>query len=411
MASTTNIQNILQDYRKEMQDELAAILHYWQLYTVDNTNGGFFGKVNNINEPDAAAGKGIVLHARILWTFSAAYSLTNDRDQLAIADRAFNYLISYFKDDEYGGVYWSVDYKGNMLESRKQIYGLAFTIYGLSEYYAAAKNETALSFAKELYNIIEQYSFDKSHNGYLEAFARDWQPLQDLRLSAKDANASKTMNTHLHIIEAYANLYKVWKDEGLEGKIENLLSLFHNHFIDKQSGHLLLFFDGEWNEQPDVTSYGHDIEAAWLLLQCAEIIGDEVWVQTYQRHARTIADAAAEGMDKDGGLWYEYEPKHNQLIKQKHWWPQAEAMIGYFNAWQLTGDIHYLQQSLNAWRFTQQYILDKENGEWFWGVDDAYNIMPGEDKAGFWKCPYHNARACMEIIRRVDSIVEKERRF
>jgi mannobiose 2-epimerase len=405
MTSTTNIQSILHDYKKEMQDELSAILHYWQHHTVDNNNGGFFGKINNINEPDATAAKGVVLNARILWTFSAAYSFTSNKEHLAIAERALNYLIGYFRDSEYGGVYWSVDYKGNMLENRKQIYGLAFVIYGMSEYYVATKNEVALAFAKELYNIIEQHSFDKKHNGYFEAFARDWQPLEDLRLSAKDANASKTMNTHLHIIEAYANLYKVWKDEGLEEKIENLLSLFHTHFINKQTGHLILFFDDEWNEQPDVISYGHDIEAAWLLLQCAEIIKDDAWIKIYQHHAQTIADTASEGLDKDGGLWYEYEPGHNKLIKQKHWWPQAEAMIGYFNAWQLTGDNNFLQQSLDAWRFTQQYILDKENGEWFWGVDDAYNIMHGEDKAGFWKCPYHNARACMEIIKRVDALL------
>jgi len=405
MTLNANIQSILPDYKKEMQDELAAILHYWQQHTVDNNSGGFFGKINNINEPDTTAAKGVVLHARILWTFSAAYAFTNDHEHLAIAARAFNYLINYFKDNEYGGVYWSVDFKGNMLESRKQLYGLAFTLYGMSEYYAASQNETALAFAKELYNTIEQHSFDTKNNGYFEAFARDWQPLQNLRLSAKDANASKTMNTHLHIIEAYTNLYKVWKDEGLEAKVENLLLLFHQHFINKKSGHLILFFDDEWNEQPDVISYGHDVEAAWLLLQCAEIIGNEYWINIYKKHAQTIADAASEGLDKDGGLWYEYEPQHSKLIKQKHWWPQAEAMIGFMNAWQLTGNDNYLQQSLNAWHFTQQYILDKENGEWFWGLDDAYNIMPNEDKAGFWKCPYHNARACMEIIKRVDTSI------
>ena len=386
-----------------MQEELSAIVHYWQQHTVDNTSGGFFGKINNANEPEAYAAKGVVLHARILWTFSAAYSFTNNKEQLAIAERAFHYLIKYFKDMEHGGVYWSVDYKGIMLESRKQVYGLAFTIYGMSEYYAASRNETALAFAKELYYAIEQHSFDKQHNGYFEAFARDWQPLHDLRLSAKDANWSKTMNTHLHIIEAYANLYKVWKEEKLKKKIENLLFLFHLHFIDMSSGHLRLFFDDAWNEQPDVISYGHDIEAAWLLLQCAEITGNEAWIKRHQQHALAIADAAAEGMDKDGGLWYEYEPQHDKLIKQKHWWPQAEAMIGFMNAWQITGNEIYLQQSLNAWRFTQQYLLDKENGEWFWGVDDANNVMPGEDKAGFWKCPYHNARACMEVVKRVDT--------
>jgi cellobiose epimerase len=243
MTQTANIQNILLHYKQEMQDELSAILYYWQQHTIDNIYGGFIGKINNENIADATAAKGVVLHARILWTFAAAYTFTNNKEHLAIAKRAFNYLISCFKDNEYGGVYWSVDYKGNMQESRKQLYGLAFTIYGMSECYAATTNEAALVFAKELYNTIEQYSFDIKNNGYFEAFARNWELLEDVRLSAKDPNASKTMNTHLHIIEAYANLYEVWKDEGLKEKIENLLFLFHHHFIDKKSGHLILFFD------------------------------------------------------------------------------------------------------------------------------------------------------------------------
>ncbi len=384
-----------------MKVELSSILSYWQQYTTDTVNGGFYGKINNNNVPDITAAKGVVLHARILWTFAAAYNINRNKEHLAIAARAFQYLTTCFKDKEYGGVYWSVTAQGEMLESRKQIYGLAFTIYGAGEYYAATHNEEALRFAKELYNTIEQYSFDSTYNGYFEAFARDWRPAQDLRLSAKDANASKTMNTHLHIVEAYANLYKVWKDEALKERIENLLYLFDKYFIDKQTGHLALFFDAEWNEQPDVISYGHDIEAAWLLQQCAVITGSEHWITVYRQHAQTIADAASEGLDKDGGLWYEYEPAHKGLIRQKHWWPQAEAMIGYFNAWQLTGKDAYLQHSINAWKFTQQYLLDTTNGEWFWGVDDAYNIMRDEDKAGFWKCPYHNARACMEVIKRI----------
>ncbi len=402
MVSTNGTHNVLSSYQQEMQTELNAILLYWQQHTIDYKHGGFLGKVNNENIADEEAAKGVVLHARILWTFSAEYAVTHDKTHLQTAQRAFDYLLNYFRDGEYGGVYWSVNCKGEKLESRKQIYGLAFVLYGMSEYYPATQNETALQFAKALYSVIEQYSFDKEKNGYREAFARDWQPLQDLRLSVKDANASKTMNTHLHIIEAYANLYKVWQDQTLKQKIENLLYLFDEYFINKQTYHLLLFFDDEWIEQPDVISYGHDIEAAWLLLQCAEIINNKEWISVYQKHAKSIADAASEGLDSDGGLWYEYEPQHNQLIKQKHWWPQAEAMIGFLNAYQVSGNKNYLQQSWNAWKFTQQYILDKENGEWFWGVDEAYRIMPGEDKAGFWKCPYHNARACMEVIKRID---------
>ncbi|MDQ2752017.1 MAG: AGE family epimerase/isomerase [Bacteroidota bacterium] len=400
--SSSHIVNKLQQYRQEMKDELSSILHYWQEHTMDETNGGFWGKINNQNIPDVYAPKGVVLNARILWTFSAAYSFTQNKEHLQIAERAFFYLLTYFKDPEYGGVYWSVDYKGTRLENRKQIYGLSFVMYGMSEFYSATQNEAALRFAKELFITIEQHSFDAKQNGYFEAFARDWKSLNDLRLSLKDANASKTANTHLHIVEAYANLYKIWQNQTLKEKIENLLFLFDEYFINKQTNHLTLFFDDEWNEQPDVISYGHDIEAAWLLLQCAETIDNEQWILVYQQHAKSLADAASEGLNKDGGMWYEYEIQHKKIIKQKHWWPQAEAMIGYLNAYQITGDEKYLQHSLNGWKFVQKQILDTHNGEWFWGVDEAYQIMPNEDKAGFWKCPYHNARACMEVIKRID---------
>ena len=404
MILTNEVQDLLSVYKQEMNKELDSILSYWQEHAIDKTNGGFLGKINNQNIADVEAEKGVVLNARILWTFSAAHLFTNNAAQLALADRAFQYLNFHFRDKEYGGVYWSVNYKGERLETRKQVYGFAFAIYGLSEYYAAVNKKSVLSFAIELYNTIEQYSFDTVNNGYFEAFTRDWKPLSDLRLSAKDINASKTMNTHLHIVEAYANLYKVWQDETLKKKIENLLFLFDKYFISKQTYHLILFFDDEWNEQPDVISYGHDIEAAWLLLQCAEMISHQEWINVYKQYAVSIAQAALEGLDKDGGLWYEYEPQHQKLIKQKHWWPQAEAMIGFLNAYQVTSNKNYLYLSVQAWRFTQNYILDKQNGEWFWGVDDAHNIMPDEDKAGFWKCPYHNARACLEVIKRIDNI-------
>ena len=404
MIFSNNIHSILHSYQQEMRVELSSILQYWYQHTVDKKYGGFLGKVNNENIADTEADKGVVLHARILWTFSAAYIITPDETHLQMADCAFQYLVKYFIDDDYGGVYWSVDYKGKIKESRKQIYGLAFVLYGVSEYYSATKNESALVLAKDLFTAIEQYSLDKKNNGYYEALSRDWQPINDLRLSAKDANASKTMNTHLHIIEAYANLYKVWRHETLKQKIQNLLHLFDEYFISKKTHHLILFFDDEWNEQPDVISYGHDIEAAWLLLRCAENIEDKQWISVFQNNAQTITGAASEGLDTDGGLWYEYEAGHNKLIKQKHWWPQAEAMIGFLNAYQLSGKEEHLEKSLNAWLFTQNYLLDKQNGEWFWGVDEAYKIMPGEDKAGFWKCPYHNARACMEVMKRIGDI-------
>ncbi len=400
------MQQKIQTYKQELASELNSILQYWMCHTIDETNGGFYGKVNNQNIANITAAKGSVLNARILWAFSAAYNQTKEQKYLNIAERAFHYIPDHFKDKEYGGVYWSVDAKGNMLDGRKQIYALAFTIYGMSEYYAAAQNKAALDFAIELYISIEQHSYDSINKGYFESFTREWGSLGDLRLSAKDANEKKTMNTHLHIIEAYANLYKSWHDKILKSKIEELLFLCDTYFINHQTHHLRLFFDEQWNENIDVISYGHDIEAAWLLLQCAEIIDSEKWIKIFQLHTVAVTNAAMRGLDNDGGLWYEYEINKKHLIKEKHWWPQAEAMIGFFNAFQLTGDEKYLDLSVNSWQFTKQHLIDKENGEWFWGIKEDNSIMPNEDKAGFWKCPYHNSRACMELIARIEILLQ-----
>jgi mannobiose 2-epimerase len=270
----------------------------------------------------------------------------------------------------------------------------------LSEYYSVTKDEKALKMAIALYQKIQKYSYDKVNGGYLEAFTRDWQPIEDLRLSEKDANEKKTMNTHLHIVEGYANLYTVWKDESLRKVIIELLETIEKYFINTETGHLRLFFDENWIEKKDVISYGHDIEAAWLLLQCAEISGNSTLIANYKKHAIQIADATKEGIDSDGGLWYEYDPETKELMAEKHWWPQSELMIGYFTAWQLSVKQEYLDIIFKNWDFTKKHIIDKENGEWFWGVYSDYSTME-KDKAGFWKCPYHNGRACIELIHRI----------
>lgn len=394
----------IQILKQELQKELNNILQYWMHHTIDEINGGFFGSVLNDNSVNSNAAKGVVLNARILWTFSAAYNFQKDQRYLVIAARAMHYIKDHFWDKDYGGVYWSVDAKGNILEDRKQIYGLAFCIYGMSEYYVATKNKLALQCAIELYKCIELHSYDTAHKGYFEAFSKDWQSLNDLRLSTKDANEKKTMNTHLHIIEAYANLYKVWPEEILKNKIEELLFLFDQHFINHETGHLRLFFNEQWNEKVDVISYGHDIEAAWLLLQCAEIIHHDFWIEKFKKHAITITKAVICGLDKDGGLWYEYDQHTEKLIKEKHWWPQAEAMIGFFNVFELNNDESYIDRAFQSWEFIKRYVVDKNNGEWYWGVNEDYNVMEGQDKAGFWKCPYHNTRACIEILKRIKTL-------
>lgn len=394
--------NKLQQYQKELKAEISDILEYWMQYSLDEKNGGFFGRIDQENKIDETASKGAVLNARILWSFSAAYNCTKDEKYLAVANRAFGYINTYFIDKEFGGIYWTVNYKGEPEDTKKQIYALSFLQYACSEYYQSIKLQAAKTLAVNLYHLIEQYSFDSAQTGYLEAFTRQWKAIDDLRLSSKDANEKKTMNTHLHVLEAYTNLYRIWPDAALYKSIVLLIKNFTDHIINQQSGHLHLFFTEEWKVKGDIVSYGHDIEAAWLLLEAAEVIKDEKLIAQLKNVAVKIAAATTEGLDEDGGLWYEKEEGH--LIKQKHWWPQAEAMIGFFTAWQITSLSIYLSYSLNSWQFVKSKIIDHANGEWFWGVNENGIAMQGEDKVGLWKCPYHNSRACIELINRIERL-------
>ncbi|CAA9199227.1 Cellobiose 2-epimerase [Flavobacterium bizetiae] len=390
----------LKQLKTELSDELDAILKYWSKHTLDNENGGFVGQIDFNDHIIANTEKGAVLNARILWSFSASYKVTKNENHKKIVKRAFEFLSEYFYDAEFGGLFWSINADKTPKNTKNQIYALAFAIYGLSEYYAIAKDDKALEIAINLYLKIQEHSYDNEHKGYFEALTRDWQPIDDLRLSDKDVNEKKTMNTHLHIVEAYANLFRVWKDKTLQNDIIELLQTIEEHFINTETGHLRLFFNENWIEKPDVISYGHDIEAAWLLLQCAEISEDETLIANYKKHAIQMAEATKEGLDSDGGLWYELDPEKNELVAEKHWWVQAEALIGFYNAYQLTGDETYLDIVYKNWKFIKKYILDKENGEWFWGINRDYSLIE-KDKAGFWKCPYHNSRACLELIERI----------
>jgi mannobiose 2-epimerase len=399
--------NLLRKIETEFRDEWTRILQYWIGFTRDDNYGGFIGSLDNDNRPDTGAPKGAVLNARILWTFAAAYRARGENEFLGMADRAYNYIILHFNDTDHGGIYWSVDFEGQPLDTRKQVYALAFGIYAFSEYYSCNGAPKVLEQAIEWYELLQQHSFDALRGGYMEAFSREWKPLEDLRLSPKDANEKKTMNTHLHVLEAYGNLYSVWPDAQLTRHIEALLKNFRDHFVDPQTGHLRLFFDEDWNPKPDVISYGHDIEASWLLLDMARIIGNLPLINEFEEISLKMAVAAAEGLDADGGLWYEFDPLRKELVHEKHWWPQAEALVGFFNAWQLSGNPKFLSYMIRNWKFIRRYIIDGKSGEWYWGVGENHSPMPGQDKVGFWKCPYHNSRACLEMIKRIEMVEKK----
>lgn len=400
----SNDKAIFHQFHAELQSELTEILHFWSTQTIDHRQGGFIGKMDNQGLVDHTAPKGLVLNARILWTFSAAYANLHDPMYLAVAQRAFGVLSTHFYDDDFGGYYWSVSSDGSALNTRKQIYGQAFVLYALAEYLRvvdAEQQAEASKQARAVFDWIEKHSFDPQYNGYWEAVARDGSALEDLRLSDRDRNDPKTMNTHLHILEAYANFYRSWPDPLLHQRLKNLIDLFLDKIIDPQTKHLICFFDAQWNPAPAPVSYGHDIETAWLLLEAAEIAGYRL--EDAREMAVAVAEAAAEGFDdQSGALLYE------DHLPEKHWWVEAEAMVGFLNAWELTHAEHFLVKSLSCWAYIQNHLKDNLHGEWYWGIDAQGKIMAAEDKVGFWKCPYHNTRACLEGLRRISKCIKAQ---
>ncbi|WP_017730223.1 AGE family epimerase/isomerase [Nafulsella turpanensis] len=393
-------------YGAEMEAELRRILAFWEQHAPDEQNGGFVGQIDHAGQVKADAPRGAILNARILWTFSAAYRHTQKENHLQLARRAYHYLMEHFLDREYGGIYWSVNAGGAPLNTRKQIYALAFAIYGLSEYYQATAEEEALAACKELFRWIERYSFDEEFGGYFEAFSREGNLLEDLRLSPKDRNDPKTMNTHLHILEAYANLYRVWPDAQLAQQLKGLLEVFLRQIVDAESGHMHLFFNREWKVAANLVSYGHDIEASWLLLETAEVLGRQELIEEVKALAVQMARATGEGLQPDGSLYHELDREKQHYDTHREWWVSAEAMVGFLNAFELSKESSYMEKSWNSWQFAQKYLLDREKGEWIWGVWDDYSQME-EDKLGFWKCPYHNSRACLEVIHRCKRLAEE----
>lgn len=387
--------------RKEVTEELEGnILPFWMNKMTDRERGGFYGRISgeDVLMPDEP--KGAILNARILWTFSAAYRLLKKPEYLAAATRAKRYLLDFFYDKQFGGIYWSVDCEGNPLDTKKQIYALGFAIYGLSEYARATGDEEALEYAIRLFEVIEKYSFDAEKNGYVEALTRDWQPIADMRLSDKDENEKKTMNTHLHILEPYANLYRVWKDGRLKTQLKNLIELFVTKILDTQTYHLNLFFEDDWTNKYHLISYGHDIEASWLIHEAALVLGDEAVLKQIEPIIVRIAHAADEGLNADGSMTYERFSDTGKTDRELHWWVQAENVVGHLNLYQHFGDEEALSTALRCWQFIKDKLIDRENGEWYWSRFADGSINRNDDKAGFWKCPYHNGRMCLEINER-----------
>ena len=418
--------------KQEMQDVLEKnILRFWLDKMQDHENGGFYGRIDGQGLLHPEAEKGAILNARILWSFSAAYRVLGNPEYLEAATRAKDYLIEHFVDKEYGGIYWSVDYKGQPLDTKKQFYAIGFAIYGLSEYARATGDREALDYAIELYECVEEHSFDPQYNGYIEACTREWGKIADMRLSDFDANYPKSQNTHLHIIEPYTNLYRCLREmqaaescnyvpvlgsvlpigvtvpletlARVEGSLRNLIDIFTDKILNPETHHLDLFFEMDWTRGAGhLESYGHDIECSWLMHEAALVLGDQKVLKKVEKIVREVAKASEKGLRTDGSMIHEANVDTGHADDDLHWWVQAENVVGWYNIYQYFGDEDALEKVFRCWEYIKTQLIDWEHGEWYWSrhPDGSLNIT--DDKAGFWKCPYHNSRMCLEIIERTE---------
>ncbi len=385
-------------FYSEVKNELDAIKNYWATYSVDEENGGFVGQRDHDNKLIPQANKGVILNTRILWSFSALADFYEDKESEKLAKRAFDYLYDFFRDQEFGGVYWELNADGIPVNRKKQVYAQAFAIYGLSQYYLVTKEEKAKEWAISLFELLEEHAYDNEKKGYIEAFQENWSVVEDMRLSDKDQNGAKTMNTHLHVLEAYTLLYKIYPETKVKNALESLIILFLDRFLTEDS-HFHLFFDENWQLMSNIVSYGHDIEAAWLLIEAAKSTENSEIMQKTDKTALKVAKTfLKEGYIPEKGVLNEFDKNQNHFDTDRHWWPQAEALVGLLYAYKIDPDPIFKDAILDIWNFTKTLIIDHKSGEWFFRINENNQPYKEEDKLGMWKCPYHNSRALLKML-------------
>ncbi|MDR1223349.1 MAG: AGE family epimerase/isomerase [Tannerella sp.] len=364
--------------REEVLSNLITnILPFWEVYSPD-PSGGFYGAIANDGAPDADADKALALNARILWTFSSAYHTFEVESYKQLADRAQRYLIDYFIDPEYGGAYWSLTASGQPADTNKYTYAQAFAIYAFSEHYRATAHQESLEQAIALYTILQNQAYDPVNGGYIDSFTRNWQ------LSGH-ASAAKTMNTHIHLLEAFTNLYRVWPDKQLKEQLKGLLTLF---------------FTMEWNTPDETHACAHDMEASWLLCEAAGVTGDKDLIEkTKDMSVHLVETRMREAWNPQGYL--SCEKTNGETGKTIEWWPQAEAVVAFINAWQLTGNSSYATAAATTWNWIKENLVDLEYGEWYYRLDENNLPITTLPKADMWKCPYHNSRMAFEALERI----------
>lgn len=385
------------------QSELVdRLIPFWTTRVKDQPQGGFVGKMSHDGVIDLDAPKGLILNARLLWTYSALVTTHPEAACQDLAFRAYQYLTKYFRDHVSGGYVWLVDHEGNCLDDLKKIYGQAFVIYALCEYHDTMGDRHALDRATELFEVVEAHAHDRRYGGYAEVCHADWSEAKAVALSDKDLATAKSMNTHLHVLEAYTRLYRVWPEPVVRDRLLALIELFETCIINPTHGHMDHFFDSHWRRCSDIYTFGHDIEASWLLWEAAQALGVPDVLEKVRPLVLNLARVTLDqGIDSCGGL--SYEGREGQVIHTyRDWWCQAEAVVGFVNAYDLTADTGYLKAASDMWQCIERTSMDREHGEWFWRVDEDGRPDTNEPMVSQWKGPYHNVRACLEILKRLN---------
>ena len=396
----------LKDFSRRADDQLFGhILPFWCGPALDPKNGGWMGWLSNDLKPDRSQPKGLIMNSRILWAFSAAHRARPEKLLQQMAGRAFDFMTDKFWDAKHGGVFWRLDDSGRVMDDSKKIYGQAFCIYALTEFHRAFGNPAALDRAKELFGLIERHAHDAKFGGYLEVCQRDWSEAgADARLSDRDMSEKKSMNNHLHVLEACTNLYRVWREPRVAERLRELIRLFQERILNARTQHFHHFFDEAWNVRSDTYTFGHDIEGTWLLCEAAGLLDDEALLNRVQAMALRMAEVTLdEGVANDGALCY--EGKSGQIVDPgKECWPQAEALVGFLNAFQISSDKKFFAAARRIWNYIEQHLVDRVHGEWFWRITPEGRVDATLPKVSEWKGPYHGSRACLETIHRLKTI-------
>lgn len=385
--------DLIEEFCKSIED----IYSWWNRLL--ETDGNIYPEIDNANNIVKETDFCIILATRLLWFFSSYAQYSNNTVSIKHANQAQEFLLKYFYDNENGGFIWSISSDKQFKSTKKQAYAQAFAVYALIEHYKLTKNKLSLEIAFATFEIIETHFKEKEFGGYIEALSKEFKIIEDIRLSDKDLNSAKSMNTHLHILEAYTSLYIIMPSEQTELALEDCLNIFLNLIYDEDSQHLKLFFANDWTPESDNISFGHEIETAWLLYEAALALKNDDYIKYAKEITIILGDNTLKhGVSSDGAVYYESDGNLEHIDKNGEWWGQFESIMGFYFTYKFTNDEKYLNIIYKIWEYTKKEYGQNGFGEFTWYAKNSGK--QNQYLAGDWKCPYHNGRALLEIIKR-----------